>query len=174
MDPLIGCTLAHAEQAPLHHLEVVGLEVGEEEKQPIFRRRQGAVLVHAKPAGGAGCPSKPPLPHMHLERRFERRDQLVKLVAGQAGEIQELYGAGLHIGKPDTGHVWDLLSWETQYTINRDKLIGFTSKFGRTGRTNCYKLSVQGCALEESLLKCLVFYLSAWLRHDDFHGLHAG
>jgi hypothetical protein len=36
------------------------------------------------------------------------------------------------------------------------------------------KLSVQGCAREESRLKCLLFYLSAWLRHDEFHGFHAG
>ena len=47
-------------------------------------------------------------------------------------------------------------------------------KTTRTGRTNCYKLSVQGCAREESLLKCLLFYLSAWLRQDEFHGFHEG
>src|SRR6266704_1723453 len=43
---------------------------------------------------------------------------------GQAGEIQELCGARLHIGKPYTGHGWCLLAWETQFTINRDKLKG--------------------------------------------------
>ena len=47
VNPLIGFALAHAEQAPLDHLEGVGLQVGENEEQPIFRRRQGAVLVDA-------------------------------------------------------------------------------------------------------------------------------
>src|SRR5215475_10709430 len=54
---------------------------------------------------------------MRLERRLKVRDQLLKLVEGQAGQIQELRGAGLHIGKPYTGHLWCLLSWEAQYTI---------------------------------------------------------
>jgi hypothetical protein len=60
---------------------------------------------------------------MGLEGRLEGRHQLLKLVKGQAGEIQELHRAELHIGKPYTGHVWCLLSWEAQYTINRDNLI---------------------------------------------------
>ena len=37
---------------------------------------------------------------MRLERRLEGRDQLLKLVEGQAGQIQELRGAGLHVGEP--------------------------------------------------------------------------
>jgi hypothetical protein len=60
---------------------------------------------------------------MRVERRLKRRDQLLKLVESQAGEIQELRGAGLQIGEPYTGHGWCLLSWEAQYTINRDELI---------------------------------------------------
>jgi hypothetical protein len=42
---------------------------------------------------------------MGLERRLEGRDQLLKLVEGQAGAIQELRGASLQIGKAYTGHV---------------------------------------------------------------------
>jgi hypothetical protein len=38
MDPLVGFALAHAEQSPLDHLNGVGLQVGEQEEQPIFRR----------------------------------------------------------------------------------------------------------------------------------------
>jgi hypothetical protein len=34
---------------------------------------------------------------MHLERRLERWDQLLKLVEGQAGHIQERREAGLQI-----------------------------------------------------------------------------
>src|SRR5437764_5162399 len=59
---------------------------------------------------------------MDVERRLEGRDQLLKLVKGHAGHIQERCGAGLHVGEPDTGHLWCLLSIETQHTINRDKL----------------------------------------------------
>ncbi len=89
MNPLIGFTLPHAEQASLHHLECIGLEVGEQEEQPIFWRRQGAVLVHAKPTCGPGFPIEAPRCHMRLERRLERWDQLLKLVERQAGQIQE-------------------------------------------------------------------------------------
>ena len=75
---------------------------------------------------------------MRLERGLKGRDQLLKLVEGQAGEIQELRGAGLHIGEPYTGHAWCLLSWEAQYTINRDKL-------------NCFALHSMGVRKSELL-----------------------
>jgi hypothetical protein len=48
VDPLVRFALAHAEQASLDHLEAVGLQVREQEEQPVFGCRQGAVLVHAK------------------------------------------------------------------------------------------------------------------------------
>jgi hypothetical protein len=80
VDPLIGLALAHAEQTPLHHLEGIGLEVREQEKQPIFRRRQRAVLVHAKLASGPGFPIEAPRRHMCLERGLKGWDQLLKLV----------------------------------------------------------------------------------------------
>jgi hypothetical protein len=43
VEPLIGFALTHAKQTPLHHLEGVGLERGEQEEQPLCRRRKGAV-----------------------------------------------------------------------------------------------------------------------------------
>src|SRR5437899_6662419 len=128
MDPLIGFTLAHAEQAPLDHLERIGFQVGENEEQAIFRRRERTVLVDREPACGPGFPIEAPRRHMRLERRLERGDQLLKLVERQARQIQELRGAGLHIGEPDTGHTWCLLSWEAQYTI-----IGINSSTASTG-----------------------------------------
>jgi hypothetical protein len=100
VNPLIGFALDHAEQASLHHLERVSLEGGEEEEQPIFRHWQGAVCVHGKLASRAGFPIHPPRGHMGLERRLEGRDQLVKLVECQAGEIQELGGARLQVSEP--------------------------------------------------------------------------
>jgi hypothetical protein len=39
-----------------------------------------------------------------VERRLEGRNQRLKLVEGQAGEIQELYRTGLHLGELYTGH----------------------------------------------------------------------
>ena len=122
MNPLMRFALAHAEQAPLYHLQRIGLEVGEDEEQPIFRRRQRAVLVHAKLASGPRLPVHPPCRHTGLERGLEGRDQLLKLVEGHAGHIEELQRAGLRLGEPSTGHRGCLLSWEAQYTINRDKL----------------------------------------------------
>jgi hypothetical protein len=123
MAPLIGFALAHAEQAALHHLEAVGLQVSEQEEQPVFGRREGTVLVYAKSACGPGFAIKAPPSHMRLEGGLEGRDHLVKRVKSQAREIQELCRARLHIGTPDTGQGSCLLSWEAQYTINRDNLI---------------------------------------------------
>src|SRR5712691_12035898 len=48
VDPLIGLALAHTEQAPVHHLKAVCLQVGEQEEQPIVRGRQGTVLIDSK------------------------------------------------------------------------------------------------------------------------------
>jgi len=110
MNPLIRFALDHPEQVPLYHLKRISLEVGEDEEQPIFRRRQGAVFVHAKPASGPRLPIHPPRRHTRVERRLEGRDQLLKLVEGQAGEIQELHWAGLQVSEPYTGHGWCLLS----------------------------------------------------------------
>ena len=39
VDPLIGLALAHAEQAPLHHLEAVRLHIGQNKQQPILGGR---------------------------------------------------------------------------------------------------------------------------------------
>jgi hypothetical protein len=47
-----------------------------------------------------------------VERRLERRDELLKLVERQAREIQELYRAGLQLSKPCTSHGSYLLSLE--------------------------------------------------------------
>jgi hypothetical protein len=100
VDPLIGFALEHAKQAPMHHLEGVGLEVGQEEEQAIFRCRQRAILVDGKSAGRPGCPIEAPRRHMRLERDLEGRDQDLKFLERQAGEIQKLCRARLRIGKP--------------------------------------------------------------------------
>jgi hypothetical protein len=92
--------LAHAEQTSLDHLEGVGLQIREDEEQPLFRGRQGAVLVHAKLAGGPGFPIEAPLVHMCVERGLRGRDQELKLVQRQAGEIEELCWAILHLSEP--------------------------------------------------------------------------
>ena len=112
VNPLIGFALAHAEQASLHHLERIRFEVDQNEKQAIFRGREGAVFVHGKLAGRPGFPIEAPRRHMGLERRLEGRDQVLKLVERQTRQIQELGGAGLRIGELYTGHPWCLLSWE--------------------------------------------------------------
>jgi len=61
---------------------------------------QGAVLIDGKAACGARFPIEAPYRHPCVERRLKGQDQLLKLVAGQAGEIQELGGARLQIGEP--------------------------------------------------------------------------
>jgi hypothetical protein len=100
MHPLIRFALAHTAQASWHHLEGVGFQGGEQEEQPIFRRRQGAVLIDGKLAGRPGFPIEAPRRHMCLERGLKGWDELLKLVESQAREIQELCGAGLQISEP--------------------------------------------------------------------------
>jgi Domain of unknown function (DUF4277) len=70
---LIGFALAHAEQTSLNDLEAVRLQVREQEEQPVFRRREGAVFVDGKLAGGAGFPIEAPRRHMGVERSLEGR-----------------------------------------------------------------------------------------------------
>jgi hypothetical protein len=92
MHPLMGFALPHPEQASLHHLKSVCLQGGEEEEQPIFRRRQGTVWVHETPACGPRCPVEAPLAPMRVERRLKRRDEELKLVERHAGQSQALRG----------------------------------------------------------------------------------
>jgi hypothetical protein len=110
VNPLIGFTLAHTKQPPLHHLERIGFEVDEDKEQPIFRRRQGAVLIDSKLAGGPRFPIETLHGHVRVQRGLEGRDQRLKFLQGQTGPIQELCGAELHIGEPYTSHTWCLLA----------------------------------------------------------------
>jgi len=116
VNPLIGLALPHAEQTALHHLERIGFEVGEQKKEPIFRRRQGAVLVHGKLARRPGFAIEAPRGHMGLEGRLKRRKQDLKLLEREAGEIQKLHGTRLHIDKLHTGHQGTSCSW--RYSIS--------------------------------------------------------
>src|SRR5215813_5166096 len=81
--------------------------------------RVNPVLVDAKLAGRPGLPVEAPCHHMRVERGLEGWDELLKLLEGQAGEIQELRGASLQLDKSYTGHGWCLLSVKAQHTINR-------------------------------------------------------
>ena len=82
VNPLIRFALAHAEQASLHHLERVSLYIGQNKQKPVLWGRQGAVLIHAKLAGGPRFPIEAPGRHMGLEGRLKGRDQLLKFVKG--------------------------------------------------------------------------------------------
>ena len=79
----------------MHHLECVGFEVDQDEQEPVFRCREGAAFVDGKPASSPRFPIHPPGRHPGVERGLERRDQLLKLVERQAGEIEELRVDGL-------------------------------------------------------------------------------
>src|SRR5207248_1745952 len=91
--------LPHAEQAALHHLERIGLKVDQNEEQAIFRCRERTVLVHRAPAGGPRFPIEAPRGEMRLERCLKGRNEELKLVERETGQIQELRGAGLHVGE---------------------------------------------------------------------------
>jgi hypothetical protein len=87
MHPLMGCALTHPESAALYYLEHRGFEVDQDEEQPIFRRRSGAVLVHGKPVGRLGFPSSCHALRCALERGRKGRGEERKLVKGQIGHI---------------------------------------------------------------------------------------
>ena len=95
MNPLIGFALWQAKHDPMGHLEWIGFQVDQDEQQPIFWCRERTVVVDGKPASSPWFPIHPPRRHPGVERRLEGRDQLLKLVERQAGEIQERYRAGL-------------------------------------------------------------------------------
>src|SRR5262249_22189150 len=97
-------------------------EGDEEEEQPLFRRREGAVLGHRQPAGRPWCPSEAPRRQWRVARRREGQEQRWKLREGHAGHIQERRGAARHVGASSTGHPGGLLSWEAPSTINHGKL----------------------------------------------------
>src|SRR6266511_1689494 len=115
-------TLAHPEQSPVHHLEGVSFQVDQEKQQPIFWRRQRTVLIGRLPAGGARFPIEAPVGHRSLKHGFKGRNQPLKLLQRQAGQVQHLRGAGLHVGEPSMAHGGSLLSSEAQAIINRDEL----------------------------------------------------
>jgi hypothetical protein len=70
----MGFALAHTKQALVHHLEGVGLQGGTQEEQPVFRGRQGTVLIDGKLAGGPQFPIEAPRHHRGVERGFKGRD----------------------------------------------------------------------------------------------------
>jgi len=74
----------------VHHLEGIGFEVDQDEQKPIFWGRERTVFVDGKSARSPRFPIHPPCRHTDVERGLEGRDQLLKLLERQAGEIQEL------------------------------------------------------------------------------------
>ncbi|MGE3541552.1 MAG: hypothetical protein AB7N91_29485 [Candidatus Tectimicrobiota bacterium] len=73
-------------------MQRVGFHISEKKEEAIFRGRQGAICIHAKLARRPRLPIKAPRRHMGLKRGLEGRNQLLKLVARQAGHIQEFRG----------------------------------------------------------------------------------
>jgi hypothetical protein len=92
--------LTQAEQASLDDVERRRFQVGQNKQEPVFGCPQGAVLRDGKAACGARFPIEAPRRHPCVERCLKGRDQLRKLVEGQAGAIQELCGARLQLGEP--------------------------------------------------------------------------
>jgi len=118
----MGLALAHPEPPPLHDVARVGLQIDQDQQQPILRRRPRTVLVSRVPAGGARLPIEAPVHHMGLERGLKGGSHALTLRHGKTGHIEHLCGAGLEIGAPYTAPGGGLLSSEAQDTFNRDEL----------------------------------------------------
>jgi hypothetical protein len=96
----MGPALAHAEQPSLDDLERIGLQINQEKQQPILRRRQRTVLVGRVLQSGARLSIGAPMGHVALERGLKGWDQLLKLLHGETGQIQDLRRVGPEIGEP--------------------------------------------------------------------------
>jgi hypothetical protein len=99
MKPLMRFALAHPEQPPLHHLEGIGVQIDQDKQQSIRGGRQRTVLVGRVPTSRAPLPVKAPVGHVGLERGLKGRDQLLKFVHSETGQIEHLCRAGLQIGE---------------------------------------------------------------------------
>ena len=95
MHPLRRLGRAQAEQAPVKHLNRILLEVDQYEQQPIFRGRQGTVLI-GRVASRLPTPSlQGPFGHGVQERGLKGGHQRGKLVHGSARQISyETAGEG--------------------------------------------------------------------------------
>jgi hypothetical protein len=122
VNPLIGRALVSPAQPSLHHLEGRGFQVGAETQPSILGRRPRTGLLSGRPAGRARLPIEAPLSHMGLKCDLKRRDQALKLIQGQTGQIQHLQRAGLEVGESSMPHSCGLLSLEAHDIINRNKL----------------------------------------------------
>ena len=91
----MGLALAHPEEPSLHDLERICLHIHQDEQEPILRRGEGTVLVGRIPTGGAWLPIEAPEGHMGLEGGLKGRDDLLKLVHRETGQIEHLGRAHL-------------------------------------------------------------------------------
>ena len=119
---MIGLAVVHPEQPPLHHLEGIGFQVGQDQQQPSLGRRQRTVLIGGIPAGRARLPIEAPPGHRGLKGGLKRRDQAPKLIQGQTGQLQYLERAGLEVSESSIPHGGGLLSLEAKDIINRNNL----------------------------------------------------
>jgi len=80
VNPLMRFALNHPEQAPLHDLERIRFQGDQDEQEPIFWCREGAVLLDGKPTSGPWFP-------IHLPRRHIPTVSLdaISLVASSCG-----------------------------------------------------------------------------------------
>jgi hypothetical protein len=84
----VGCALAHCAQASLHHLELIGVSIGENQQQSILICWEWTVLVDGHLAGSPGfpqyslmdlimetaggvCDFKMTFPHMRWSTRYD-------------------------------------------------------------------------------------------------------
>jgi hypothetical protein len=86
--PLMRWALAHAQQAPLSHLERLGLKGDQHAEPSSVLRGHGTVLGDCEPAGDARLPIEAPHDEMCLARRLEGRDELLTRIERQAGQSQ--------------------------------------------------------------------------------------
>jgi len=122
MHPLIGLALGHPEQPPRHDWQGRGVQVDQDTQHAILLRWQGTIVVGRLPAGGPRGPIDAPLGPRRLARCVKGRDQRLKLLHGEAGQIQHRRGVGLDRAAAYTSHGGGLLSGEAEETINRNKL----------------------------------------------------
>lgn len=80
MNPLISIGLAHPKELPLHLLDRILFQIGQDEEELVRHRRQGTGLIRTVPAARAGVPINGAVPHVRLECLLKMGQQGLKLL----------------------------------------------------------------------------------------------
>jgi hypothetical protein len=85
MNPFVGIGLRHPKELPLHFLDGILFQVGEDEEQLVGYREERTGLIRSVAAAGTGLPINGAVLHMHHQRLLKMGQQRRELGLCQSG-----------------------------------------------------------------------------------------